>query len=110
VNIIDAGYRLAADRDDNIALFQTGAMGRTVRGHIYHLYPGIMTKLEIPDHTHRQGHSLSGNAEEAADNLAFPDKPGDHPAHGIHRYGKANTLGVLNNRRIDTYDRAVGVH
>ena len=80
MNIIDAGYRLAAEGDNNIALFQVGTMGRAVRGNIHHLHAGIMTELEIPDHPYRERHSLPGNPEEAADNLAFPDKLSDDPA------------------------------
>ena len=68
VDVIDPGYRIVVQRNNNITRLETGNVGGAIPCHVEYLHSGVLLELEISHDSHRQGDVLPGDTKKAAGN------------------------------------------
>src|SRR5205807_5328020 len=110
VQIVHAPNGLAVERNNQIALPQSGVFGRTVFLYRHNEYTGFERQIIKSDHATMQRHILTGYANVAAPDLSVPYQPsGDEPGC-VARNGKADALGRANHGRVHADYFACGVN
>src|SRR6204780_3641774 len=100
VEVVDAGDRLAFERDDYVAIAQACPLRRTIlfyrQSQRARFFRQVVEAHDAPMHRH----SLRRDADEAASNAAIAQQTAGHELRRVDADGKTDSLRRQNRRRI----------
>src|SRR5712691_8162583 len=109
VQVVDAGYRLAVEGDDQISLLKPGALRRAVRFQRDNQDGAVVRQTVEAHYAPVQRHVLPGHADEGARDLPVLDQAAGDELHGVYGHGETDPLRRQDHGRVDADDVARGV-
>src|SRR5438105_1305972 len=99
--VVDAAHWQFAEGDDQVALFEPGALGRAARLDRNDEHSRLSGQAKIAHHASQEWHRLTGDPDIAALHPAITDEPRRDELGGVDRDREADALRGLNDGSVD---------
>src|SRR5206468_5926832 len=104
VQLVDAGDRLAVERDQQVPFLETGALRRAVLLDPGDQDAGVARQAVVTDQAALQRYVLPGHADVSAADGAVLDQAAGDELHRVDGDGEADSLRRQDDRRVDADD------